>query len=151
MAADTVAWETVHGLAAYVTDLSVWDDSVVDRLQCASLEVPLNYADPGGRHRRTRAQPGPGDRPGCAGPVRQSRRARRRGAQYGGHRRVGPRAGRHGVGIDLRGTGYSTAVDCALPRRAGHPSDDGSLAAYADAIAAAHRDCVEPTRSSSVH
>ncbi|NKS90399.1 hypothetical protein GS831_16670 [Rhodococcus hoagii] len=48
VAADTVAWEPCTGLAAYVTDLGV-DDSVVDRLQCASLEVPLNYADPGGR------------------------------------------------------------------------------------------------------
>ncbi|NKS98840.1 hypothetical protein GS498_21110 [Rhodococcus hoagii] len=37
VAADTVAWEPCTDLAAYVTDLGV-DDSVVDRLQCASLE-----------------------------------------------------------------------------------------------------------------
>lgn len=48
VAADTVAWQPCADLAAYVTDLGV-DEGVVDRLQCASVDVPLDYDDPEGR------------------------------------------------------------------------------------------------------
>ncbi|NKU87538.1 alpha/beta fold hydrolase [Rhodococcus hoagii] len=141
VAADTVAWEPCTGLAAYVTDLGV-DDSVVDRLQCASLEVPLNYADPGGRTVELALSRVQGTDPAApalfvnpGGPGVEGRSMAATVASD-----LGP--GGTVVGIDLRGTGYSTAVDCALPDEP-DTRDDGSLAAYADAIAAANRDCVE--------
>ncbi|WP_145239423.1 alpha/beta fold hydrolase [Prescottella equi] len=141
VAADTVAWEPCTDLAAYVTDLGV-DDSVVDRLQCASLEVPLNYADPGGRTVELALSRVQGTDPAApalfvnpGGPGVEGRSMAATVASD-----LGP--GGTVVGIDLRGTGYSTAVDCALPDEP-DTRDDGSLAAYADAIAAANRNCVE--------
>ncbi|MBM4509324.1 hypothetical protein GS421_07300 [Rhodococcus hoagii] len=147
VAADTVAWEPCTGLAAYVTDLGV-DDSVVDRLQCASLEVPLNYADPGGRTVELALSRVQGTDPAApalfvnpGGPASRgavwrppSRRTSGRARWWGS-----TCAGRLLDGSRLRPT-----------RRAGH-RDDGSLAAYADAIAAANRDCVEADPEFSVH
>lgn len=135
-----VRWSACTDLAAYVTDLGV-DDGVVGRLQCGSVDVPLDYADPGGRTVELALSRIVGTDPSAptlfVNPGGPGVEGRSMAAVVASELGVAGTV----VGIDLRGLGYSTAVDCAGPD-APDFRDDASATAYADEIADANRDCV---------
>lgn len=139
--AHTVAWRRCTDLAAYVTDLGV-DPGVVDRLQCASLDVPLDYTDPGGRTVELALSrvvgTDPTATPVFVNPGGPGVEGRSMAATVASDLGLGATV----VGIDLRGIGYSSRIDCTEPDEP-DTRDDDSLTAYADAIAAANRDCVD--------
>ncbi|WP_337456665.1 alpha/beta fold hydrolase [Prescottella sp. D32] len=141
VAADTVAWQPCADLAAYVTDLGV-DEGVVDRLQCASVDVPLDYDDPEGRTIELALSRVVGTDPAAptlfVNPGGPGVEGRSMAATVASSLGLGGTV----VGIDLRGIGYSSRIDCAEPDEP-DTRDDESLAGYADNIAAANRDCVE--------
>ncbi|MFM1723971.1 alpha/beta fold hydrolase [Rhodococcus sp. PAM 2766] len=136
-----VAWGTCADLASYATDLGV-DEDVVDHLQCATLDVPLDYADPGGRTVELALSRVPGTDPAAptlfVNPGGPGVEGRSMAATVASELR--PRGAV--VGMDLRGTGYSSNVDCAAPDEP-DVRDDATLAAYADEISAANRACVD--------
>ncbi|WP_084986243.1 alpha/beta fold hydrolase [Prescottella equi] len=141
VAADTVAWQPCADLAAYVTDLGV-DEGVVDRLQCASVDVPLDYDDPEGRTIELALSRVVGTDPAAptlfVNPGGPGVEGRSMAATVASSLGLGGTV----VGIDLRGIGYSSRIECAQPDEP-DTRDDESLAGYADNIAAANRDCVE--------
>ncbi|WP_161987421.1 alpha/beta fold hydrolase [Prescottella subtropica] len=135
-----LAWGPCPDLAAYVTDLGV-DAGVVDRLQCATVDVPLDYTDPGGRRIDLAVSRVAGTDPAATtlfvNPGGPGVEGRSMAVTVASELDL-PGAV---VGIDLRGTGYSTSLDCDEPD-APDTRDDGSLHAYADEIAAGNRECV---------
>ncbi|MCA1008151.1 alpha/beta hydrolase [Rhodococcus hoagii] len=141
VAADTVAWEPCTDLAAYVTDLGV-DEDVVDRLQCATIDVPLDYDDPGGRTVELALSRVVGTDPAArtlfVNPGGPGVEGRSMAATVASSLGLGGTV----VGVDLRGIGYSSRIDCAEPDEPDTRDDDG-LAAYVDEISAANRDCVD--------
>ncbi|QCQ90543.1 alpha/beta fold hydrolase [Rhodococcus sp. SGAir0479] len=138
---DGVAWEPCTDLAAYVGDLGV-DSAVVDRLQCAVLDVPLDYADPAGRTVELALSRVVGTDPAAppvfVNPGGPGVEGRSMAATVASELGLGATV----VGIDLRGTGYSSRLDCTGPDEP-DTRDDAGLTAYADAIAVANRDCVD--------
>lgn len=139
--AHTVAWRPCADLTAYVTDLGV-DPGVVDRLQCASLDVPLDYTDPDGRTVELALSrvvgTDPTATPVFVNPGGPGVEGRSMAATVASDLGLGATV----VGIDLRGIGYSSRLDCTEPDEP-DIRDDDSLTAYADAIAAANRDCLD--------
>ncbi|WP_433611753.1 alpha/beta fold hydrolase [Prescottella agglutinans] len=136
-----VAWGSCADLTAYVTELGA-SPGVVDRLQCASVAVPLDYTDPDGRTVELALSRVVGTDPSAptlfvnpGGPGVEGRSMAVT---------VASDLGLAGtvVGIDLRGTGSSTSITCPEPE-APDSRDDASLTAYADAIADANRDCID--------
>ncbi|WP_305094571.1 alpha/beta fold hydrolase [Prescottella sp. R16] len=141
-----VVWGPCPDLAAYVTDLGV-DTRVVDRLQCASVDVPLDYTDPGGRRIELAVSRVAGTDPTVSDPAEPALFVNPGGPGVEGRSMAATVASDLGlretvVGVDLRGTGYSTSLDCDEPD-APDTRDDDSLLAYADEIADANRACVD--------
>lgn len=136
-----VAWEPCTDLAAYVTDLGI-EPGVVDRLQCASVGVPLDYADPDGRTVELALSRVVGTDPAAptlfVNPGGPGVEGRSMAATVASELGLGGTV----VGIDLRGIGSSTGVTCDAPDVPA-TRDDASLAAYGGALAAANRDCVD--------
>ncbi len=136
-----VVWRPCADLAAYVTDLGV-DPGVVERLQCASVDVPLDYADPGGRTVELALSRVVGTDPAAptlfVNPGGPGVEGRSMAATVASELGLGGTV----VGIDLRGLGYSSSLDCNAPD-APDGRDDASLAAYADAITAANQACTD--------
>ncbi|PTR22969.1 TAP-like protein [Rhodococcus sp. OK519] len=139
--ARAVVWEPCTDLAAYVADLGV-DESTIGRLQCASLDVPLDYDDPDGETVELALSRVVGTDPAVptlfVNPGGPGVEGRSMAASVAAELGLGGTV----VGIDLRGTGYSTSMDCAEPTEP-DVRDDGTLTEYADDIAAANRDCVD--------
>lgn len=136
-----VAWGPCTDLAAYVTDLGT-PSGVVDRLQCASVDVPLDYTDPDGRTVELALSRVVGTDPSAptlfVNPGGPGVEGRSMAAT------VVSDLGLDGtvVGIDLRGIGSSTSVTCPEPESP-DLRDDASLTTYADAIVDANRNCID--------
>ncbi len=136
-----VAWEPCTDLAAYVNDLGT-PSGVVDRLQCASVDVPLDYTDPDGRTVELALSRVVGTDPSApttfVNPGGPGVEGRSMAATVASDLGLGGTV----VGIDLRGIGSSTSVTCTEPD-VPDSRDDATVTAYADAIAAANRDCID--------
>ncbi|MDH6281490.1 alpha/beta fold hydrolase [Prescottella agglutinans] len=136
-----VAWGPCSDLAAYVTDLGI-ESGVVDRLQCGSVDVPLDYNHPDGRTVELALSRVVGTDPAApttfVNPGGPGVEGRSMAATVASDLGLGGTV----VGIDLRGIGSSTGVTCTEPD-APDSRDDASLATYADEIVDANRDCID--------
>jgi pimeloyl-ACP methyl ester carboxylesterase len=137
--------EELADLTGTASVLSGWED----RMQCGEVSVPLDYADPGGRQvvlavsrlLPARSSAGivltnPGG-PGVEGRTMPALLAGSAMADLAQDRTV--------VGIDVRGAGGSTSVECesllALEAPEGEVDEQVALA-YASDVATANEECV---------
>lgn len=136
----SLGWGPCGDLADYVTDLGI-DPGVVERLQCTSVDVPLDYDDPDGRTVELALSRITGTDPGAptlfVNPGGPGVEGRSMAATVASSLGVGGTV----VGIDLRGTGASTGLACPEPDDP-DTDDDAALTAYAESIAEANADCV---------
>lgn len=142
--ADGLTWTSCADLQRALGGTGV-DEALLDRVECANVDVPLDYADPGGRQislaiSRLRPEGDAGStillNPGGPGIEGRSMPV-----SMASMNRLSSHAAL--VGVDVRGTGASTSVNCdAVEALEPGGTDPGAARAYADRIAAANADCV---------
>lgn len=158
--ADAIAWDSCDGLVSRVA--AVYDvlgtpsplEGWGHRMQCANVAVPLDYDDPDGRQLDiavSRLEP-EGRSEGMiltnpGGPGLEGRTMPALLAASG----MGDLATDHTlVGIDIRGTGGSTSIDCDEALDVPLPEgvvDERVASGYSAAVAAANEACVAQDRA----